>query len=309
MDWLKMTFYKILDLVSSFFNKNVGVKSTTVAPNTSIQSTESTVQVENTNVQTEKQDELNLVNIPERKPNAVTGSEFINNNMHLSGATRELNILKEFQDGNIPDFLRNLIPIIVKNESDTIEYYVMADYLSIGTNQDYCRIPMNPLTARKIADQYGCILPTKKMVDDIYKNASIKLEAKPHGPPYDHTMESTARFDWSNKVIQSQLVGKQLGLLVAGHKKDVVIGKPLLVKKHIVAIYGWFSNGKPIQGPTPNYSSHNEFYSDYSHGIRLISRKVMVNNNQKDIYDVLNNDKLSKLLSDEGPFDATTIYK
>lgn len=256
----------------------------------------------------EQVNEVNLFNIPQRGSDAMTGSEFISQNINLGGAKREANIVKEICNGNIPDFLKTFVPIT----SGIITYYVAPDYLSIGDNSDFVRMPMNPKSAKLIADQFGCALPTKKMVDDIYKNAAFKLNAKPFGPPYDHTMESTARFDWSNKQIQAQLtnmmVTSELGL-VAGHKKDVVIGKPLLTRKNIVAIYGWFLNGKAIQGPFPNYSSHDASYADYSHGIRLISRQVKVNDKYMDIYKVLNEPTLASLITDDGPFNAENIYK
>src|SRR5574339_857502 len=92
--------------------------------------------------------------IPHRDPGAVTGSVFIQENMHLSGATRESNILHEFLAGNIPDFLRNFTGIEVSDGANTITYLTMPDFLAIGTDADYVRMPMNPLTAQKIANQF-----------------------------------------------------------------------------------------------------------------------------------------------------------
>jgi len=287
---------KILELIASIFAKKPSAKPLS-SPTIS------------TEAAFEQLEKLNTYSSIPEKQSSITGSQFIQNNLSLNGSIRETNILREFTNGNIPDFLRTFVPITIKNGTNTITYYVMPDYLSIGTNEDYCRMPMNPLTARTITDLYGCVLPTKKMVDDIYKNADIKLQAKPYGPPYNEEMESTTRFQWSNNAIQNQLAGKALGELVAGHKKDVVIGKQLLTNKKNVGIYGWFLNGTAIQGPNPNYSSHSSLYSDYSHGIRLISAQCIVNNNQTDIYSVLKDPKLCNLISSEGSFDATTIYK
>lgn len=55
----------------------------------------------------------------------------------------------------------------------------MPDYLAIGSNDDFVRIPMDPKTAQKIADQTGTSLPTTKMVDDIYKQADTRLTPQP----------------------------------------------------------------------------------------------------------------------------------
>ncbi|CAF5063335.1 unnamed protein product, partial [Rotaria sp. Silwood1] len=57
-----------------------------------------------------------------------------------------------------------------------------------------------------------------------------------------------------------------------------------------------------------NCLSHDRYYKDYSHGIRLINRIVSVNGQWYDIYEVLRNNTLGNLISDEGPFDATQMY-
>lgn len=239
--------------------------------------------------------------IPSRDPGSVTGSAFIKNNIKLNGAIRENNILNEFLGGNIPDFLRNFVPINISNGNNTITYVVMPDVLSIGSNEDYVRMPMNPLTAQSIADQYDCTLPTKKMVHDIWQASSIKLSPLPWGPPYDDSMSHTDRIGIHNDRIQHQLLGQDTKSLISGHKKDVVLTNKLSPKnlKKRVAIYGWIQpNGQPIQGL--NSDSHADNYADYSHGIRLIAKDVMVNGLPMRINDVFSGGKLSSLISDEG---------
>lgn len=239
--------------------------------------------------------------IPSRDPGAVTGSKFVQNNMNLTGSAREAHILDEFMHGNIPDFLRNFAQVTVTENGNTITYLVMPDFLSIGSDSDYVRTPMNPLTAQKIADKYDCTMPTRKMVNDIYKQSTNKLEPKPWGPPYDADMEKTHRIGTHNKTIQAQLAGLDFTKLTSGHKKDVVLTNKLHPKNpnKRVAIYGWIQpNGQPIQGLNP--VSHEDTYADYSHGIRLIANDVMVNGNPMHIKDVFSDPKLCSLISDEG---------
>ena len=52
----------------------------------------------------------------------------------------------------------------------------MPDYLAIGSNEDYCRIPMNPHTAQGLADAFGASLITAKISDQIYDQAEVKLD-------------------------------------------------------------------------------------------------------------------------------------
>lgn len=236
-----------------------------------------------------------------RDSNAVTGSQFIKNNINLLGKVREDNILFEFLSGNIPDFLRKFSAVTIQNNNDSITYLVMPDYLCIGSDSDYVRIPMNPLTANIIASKYDCTLPTKKIVDDVWAQSINKLNPLPWGPPYDSSMMSTDRYGIHNTRIQAQLNGKDYKLLTSGHKKDVVLTNKLYPNNpnKKVAIYGWIqSNGKAIQQLNP--VSHEDTYADYSHGIRLIANDVIVNGNLMRIQDIFKDSSLSKLVSDEG---------
>jgi hypothetical protein len=46
---------------------------------------------------------------------------------------------------------------------------------------------------------------------------------------------------------------------------------------------------------------HGAGYADYSHGIRLVSQKVLMDGKLLSIFDVLKDPELASLLSDEGP--------
>lgn len=244
--------------------------------------------------------------IPNKPNNSCSGSQFIKNNMNLVGPQRESNILNEFLLGNIPDFLRNFTAITVTYKNNTITYLTMNDYLSIGNNNDYVRMPMNPLTAQKIADKYDCSLPTRKIVNDIWKNSINKVQPLPWGPPYDKSMMDTSRIYIHNNRIQQQLLNKDYSALLSGHKKDVVLSNKLSPNNpnKRVCIYGWIQlNGSAIQNLNP--ISHEDTYADYSHGIRLIANDVIVNNNIMRLLDVFSDPILSNLVSDEGPLTFT----
>jgi len=236
---------------------------------------------------------------PTRDPGAVTGSAFVQSNLNTSGAGRESNILDELIHGNLPNFLRDLTPVVVTDGVNTITYLVTLDYLSIGNDDNFVRMPMSPLTAQKIADKFDCSLPTRKMVKDIWKNAVNKLP--PKTTPPDAQMTSTKRFGEHNALVNNQMASLSVNDLTAGHKKDIVLTNKLAPKNpnHRVAIYGWFySNGTVIQDLNP--SDHNDMYADYSHGVRLIANDVVVNGNPMRIQDVWKNPKFSALISDEG---------
>lgn len=245
--------------------------------------------------------------IATREINAVTGSQFITNNINLTGKKREDNILAEFLSGNIPEFLRKFTAITINYKYNSLTFLTMPDYLSIGNDEDYVRAPMSPLTAQIIADKYDCTLPTCKLVNEIWNNSDNKLNPLPWGPPYDHSMMSTERYGIHNSRIQNQLKDKDFKLLTSGHKKDVVLTNRLSPNNpnKKVAIYGWIQpSGKPIQGLNP--LSHEDTYADYSHGIRLIANDVLCNGSLCRIQDIFKNKELSLLVSDEGQLNFTT---
>jgi len=65
-----------------------------------------------------------------------------------------------------------------------------------------------------------------------------------------------------------------------------------------VAIYGWHRlDGLPIQ---PLTTVHVNTYVDYSHGARLVSRRVLVDGRDRDLGELLQDPNLAPLLSDEG---------
>ncbi len=252
-----------------------------------------------------------IKNLPPRNESMMSGTEFYKT---LSGMPpnqdRDNLVMQEFLSGNVPNFMRTFTPITVTVGSNTLTYFVSPDVLCIGSDEDFIRSPLNPRTAKKIMDIIHCTLPTKKMSDQIWKSADLKLKPSPNGPPYTiGVMASTDTFVMHNNKIQKQINDKSYKL-ITGIKKDIIIGKPLVTKRNIVGIYGWhYTNGIAIQGPNPNYSSHNAVYLDYSHGVRLISRDAKLNNETVDIYEILKNPLLSNIISDEGSYDASFIYK
>jgi hypothetical protein len=236
---------------------------------------------------------------PVRQSKTLTGTAFYKQAAAMSWAARDSFAVKEILAGNVPDFLKKLMPVIVSmvdsatGKKITATYYVSPDYLSIGSNDDWARINITPMAAQKIADSFNCFLPTRKMVDDIYKAASIKLEPIPMYAFRD----STPTMWQHHLIIEGQRKGKKG--LIGGIKKDVVISGKISRDKreNRVAIYGWHKmDGKPIQ---PLYTGHINWWVDYSQGIRLIYRKIKVNNKWMDFTDILKDAVLKQLLCDE----------
>lgn len=223
----------------------------------------------------------------------MKGGEFGASILALEGDKRERAILQAaLVPANLPGWLRGpWVPIVVGD----LTFFAEPDYDSIGEDGDFLRLSMTPATAQKIADARNSILPTRKMVAAIYAAADTKLPSKTYAP--DSKMESTARMIEHNAAIGNN--HPSLSNLLAGHKKDIVIG-PDLDGSH-VAIYGWQPDPKVY--PYQPYSTvHGASYADYSHGVRLVHRVMLWKGQPVDAEEIFRDPARSKLVSDQGVF-------
>lgn len=67
--------------------------------------------------------------------------------------------------GNVPNFLRELVPIAfsktVNDSVYNVTYFVTPDYMAVESDSNYFLIPMTPILAQKLADSLSFTLPTK----------------------------------------------------------------------------------------------------------------------------------------------------
>jgi hypothetical protein len=238
--------------------------------------------------------------IPPRQALAMTGSELIRLISGMDEADRRQEVHDQLLAGNIPEFLRHLKPVRLTSREPGLRgheavIWVMPDYLAIGSDSDFVRIPMGLYTAVTVARSFGCVLPTRKMVDAIHRQADLRLKPIPMRP--GRRMTSVDYLWRHNSLIEQQLLGQSRGELIAGHKKDVVLTNRLLRNARRVAIYGWHQgDGTPIQ---PLSTIHHSRYADYSHGVRLVSSTVLIDGAPRSLFDVLEDPALARLMSYE----------
>lgn len=244
--------------------------------------------------------------IPRRVLSALPGSELMSRLQRVGGKDRDHEIVDQVLSGNVPDFLRRLTPVNLagtdaNGEDVKITLCVTPEYLAVGSDGDFVRVPMGLPAAARIANETGFLLPTSKMVDAIYAQAQVRLTPQPMKPTSQ--MESTDYLVAHNRTLDAQRAqsGQSLFRLTAGQKKDIVLTKRLRSKPGRVAIYGWHrTNGKPIQ---PLSTVHGAAYADYSHGVRLVSRTAFVNGRSRDLAKIISDRELAYLVSSEGPID------
>jgi hypothetical protein len=238
--------------------------------------------------------------LPARPDGAETGSAFIRRIEGLGRAAIDDEVWAAVRAGNVPPFERHFLPIEIDDEALGLAVlHVTCDYLAIGSDEDFMRMPMTSAVAQRIADLVDASLPTRKLVDVIYRAATAKLPPSwIDGGPTEGTL---ADFIHHQKTLEARRLAKgfALGVLTAGDKKDIVLSPRMVEKPGRVAIYGWHrSDGDPIQ---PLSCVHSCRYADYSHGVRLVSEAMTINGEPHRVSEVLADPVLADLLSDEGP--------
>lgn len=199
--------------------------------------------------------------------------------------------------------------------------FVAADYFTIGEEGDRMRCPLSGPGAQAVADATQMMLPTPKMVDAIWRAARTKLVPITGG---EVGIRIATEDQCSPRAFAAHdvAIARQLHLrpdpdvpgLVAGHKKDVVLTNRLTREFRAatgfggpsqVAIYGWHRpGGVPIQ---PLSTVHEARYSDYSHGVRLVSPTMMLDGQPVPVADVLASSLHAGLLSYEGVLTALRL--
>jgi hypothetical protein len=244
-----------------------------------------------------------LAGIPSRSVDAPSGSEFASRVRALSGAARDELAAVQLLAGDVPQFLRHLVPVTLRGAAAgkpvSVTVCVLPDYLALGSNADYLFVPMGLEAALEVSGRFGFVLPTPKLVDAIYAKSAVKLDPQPLAPSDE--MRSTAYVVYHTQLINLQRESRlaPLGVLTSGDKKDLVLSERLWRIPGRVAIYGWHRAwNQPIQ---PLSTVHGARYADYSHGVRLVSRTVYVNGAARKIENVLSDPALAPLLTREGP--------
>ncbi len=234
-------------------------------------------------------------------------SQFIKNLGSVPESARSEWFYEALAAGYMPNFLRQLKRVRSRHAGHELIFWVMPDYLSVGDNDSYLHVPMNARDALSLAQNWNMYLPTRKMVDLIYRQAGMLLPSVPLNineiqDPMRLWLEHQERLD-----PELQKYAVRSGLLQAGHKKDLVMSPLLLDRADRAAIYGWQgTDGRLLQNLAPSIRSS---YADYSMGVRLVAPFCLVDEQWMPLADVLRNPELAPLLSDEGTFDVDQLLK
>lgn len=93
---------------------------------------------------------------------------------HLEVRQREDSLIKYMSKGWMPAYNFRFKKVSFEHKNTSGKKNKISFWAS-PANENYVRMPLTPQAAQLLADQFHCVLPTTKMVDEIYKKASIKL--------------------------------------------------------------------------------------------------------------------------------------
>lgn len=209
--------------------------------------------------------------------------------------------------GALSPHLLTYLPVRVQHGALSGILYVSPDYIGVPGEGGHFRTPLPAVSLQRIADHYGACLPTARMVDGIYHSeTAVRIPFNGYSPTRGESRDSTRLWIASNVSIEKKLAGRSG--LIAGHKKDVVVGPTQVSRPDKVAIFGaWGSDGKIIQGL--NVKDHYLGYSDYSQCGRLIHPLVTIEGTDWPMEEVFRNPVYRELLTGEGPMPNMPRYK
>lgn len=237
--------------------------------------------------------------LPPRPKGAENGSSFLARLEGLGRGAIDDQVVAAITEGNVPDHVRTLAAVtLTQDGAERGRIFVTKDYLAIGSNEDFMRMPMTSAAAQKLADMLDASLPTPHIVDLIYAQAEARLPPSYiDGGPTDDSLRDFQ--EHQNKLeVRRKAKGLSLDVLTAGHKKDIVLSTRLAERDDRVAIYGWHkSEGDVIQSLSCKHSCR---YADYSHGVRLVAQAMLLDGKPTRVGDVLANEDTAALLSSEG---------
>lgn len=234
----------------------------------------------------------------------MKGSEFITTYANRGPSAWEAAAFDMASSGETPQW--PWAEVALSDGTNTAVVRVQSDVFSVGTPEDFLRLPLTPQRAQQIGNLTGLLLPTPLLAYRTWQQSQVKLTPIAMVP---NKGANLVQFGEHQAAIEAQRAGREG--LVAGIKKSVVVSN--IYKPGKVVIFAWyrpapdvFDNKLPMGDPKrqplqPLSNVHGDFYWDYSHGIVFYHPVCQVNGADMLLADVMQHPVLWKLVSHEGP--------
>jgi len=235
-----------------------------------------------------------------------------------AGQEREEAILDAVRAGNYVEICWYPLRTEFNGHSGLI--LVSSDALKLGEPDDYFRPNVTAATAQRIADELGCILPTTLICDQAWEQATARSspclqpadpaerlrQGYPRCPDGSTSMDDTPAMLRHSEEVDAKRAD-QRGLLGNIGKHWVITNRLLQKPVGTAANYGWFDASAPYVSASglrlwqPLSTAHNDGHVDYSQvQPRLVHTSMLVDGEERSIFDVGRDPELSGLISSEG---------
>lgn len=215
----------------------------------------------------------------------------------MTAADYERAVVSAVTAGRVPSW-QTFVPVAVSASGRTGVFYASAQPLTIGTDAAPFHAPVSAQTAQRIADAFGYLLPTRKMVDAIHAaGARVPFRA------YTSDRQSVATYLASSAAIEGRRAGRTG--LVTDYAKDYVLSNARRSDPRRIVIYGaWDASGALVQ---PKSTAHAGGYYDYSQQPRFVLGHVVVDGQTVSLVEALTDPTVASLFSDEGTISRAML--
>jgi hypothetical protein len=243
----------------------------------------------------------------------MLGSEFVKA-LPASPAKREEAIVSAVREGHVAPI--DWREIHSEHEGRRAILWVSGDALRIGDASDSVRVSVTARSAQVIADILGCILPTTRICDLIWEQATVRVPpCSQKLPPADPRPIACGTRVLQHHERVEEKVGGGKGL-IENVGKYWVLSNRLAGDPSKAANYGWFDaagGARFASGPSPQTKpgkhrlfqplgmAHGIDHVDYAQVVRLVRRWAMIDGVRRDLVEVLQDRELAALVSDEEP--------
>ncbi len=227
----------------------------------------------------------------------MISGDFVQAQFAAAGSTSAVDAVVDLlvSHGGLPDYIAIDFwkYVVIRGGGHTLKILVAPDNAALG-DPPFPIGRASPFSAQSVGDSLGeVILPSRKIVREVQRAASpriafIDVKAPPWSIPLaqiETERALVAANEASDEKFSALGISRGEGLTI-GYRKSIVVGPGLDGSR--VAIYGGIgSNLDPVSGlheiVQPWYTGHPSSYSDYSHGIVLVSRKAVLDGANVDL--------------------------
>lgn len=218
-------------------------------------------------------------------------------------ASRDAAILAAVRAGFIPPL--TWYQVDCSRDGVEASCWVSGDCLAVGTAADWVRVNVGNDTAQRCADALGALLPTSRIDDRAWQQATVRLT--PHTQTPDAHMADTSRMVRHHDAIEAERGGR------SGLARP--LGKTYYLSPKMTAPWiwfgGWHQSGARSRSPDGcpiiqgiGTGNHEVSFKDYSHHPTFVHHRCLVAGVERELAEVLAHPTDCRFFSAEGPTPA-----